>query len=195
MLRLVFRVDSGVKIGSGHVMRCINIANHLSIYCESITFICVNHKGNISNLIEHPVKIIKKTENSWLGNKWIDDVAETVSIIQNLNSSNSFNSSVILIIDQYEIDYKWEDVVRPHVKKIMVIDDLADKKHNCDILLDQTIYADPIKNPYLELVPVECKLLLGGKYVILNDNFTEVKRRPRTKIKRIFYHYTSKFSN
>ena len=175
MVSIVFRVDSGFKIGSGHIMRCINLANYLSKHCKHIYFICVNHDGNMSKLTSpYIVKIIEREEDSWLGNKWIIDVEKTINIVKNI-------TNVFLIIDQYKIDYEWEIKIRPYVNKIMVIDDLGNRKHDCDILLDQNLYID--NNPYLNLVSDKCKMLVGCKYVILNNNFIIKQKKNKVESK------------
>ena len=48
---------------------------------------------------------------------------ETIKFLQEHNLSNS-----ILVVDHYEIDYKWERCVSNYIKKIIVIDDLGFKK-------------------------------------------------------------------
>lgn len=174
MFKILFRVDSSSKIGSGHLMRCLNLAKYLNI--DNTEFICTyNNKINIP----FKVNYIEKSNDSWLGNTWEDDCDKTISIIKKNNLT-----SLLLIIDQYSIDYKWETKIRPFVKSIMVIDDLHNRKHNCDFLLDQNLYLDNI-NLYKKLVPENCKILLGCEYLILNKCFLNIKR-VRTCVKRIY---------
>lgn len=93
----------------------------------------------------------------------------------------------VLVIDSYAIDIKWESILRLHVKKIMVIDDLANRKHDCDILLDQNEYLNKDKR-YEGLVPQNCKLLLGARYAILREEFYKAREKMRLrdgKIKNI----------
>ena len=68
----------------------------------------------------------------WLGAHWKIDAAQTIHEIQNCFID-------ILIVDHYGIDYRWESRLRPFCNRIMVIDDLADRKHDCDFLLDQNL--------------------------------------------------------
>ncbi len=172
MLNIFFRVDSSSEIGSGHLMRCLNLANSLSN--NKIEFICTNHEGNLTNKVielKYKVNIITKTENTWLGNKWEDDCNETINILKKCN----IKTNILLIVDHYSIDHIWETKIKPYVNKIMVIDDIHNRKHNCNILLDQNIYLN--NNPYQNLIPNNCKLLLGCKYVMLNKYFLKYKYR------------------
>ncbi|MBS0185080.1 MAG: UDP-2,4-diacetamido-2,4,6-trideoxy-beta-L-altropyranose hydrolase [Proteobacteria bacterium] len=95
----------------------------------------------------------------------------------------------LLVIDNYNIEKSYEAHFRPFAKKIMVIDDLANRQHECDILLDQT-YGQLIET-YKNLVPQRCKILTGIKYALLRTEFRELrpkalkKRKQTTQINRI----------
>ena len=78
-----------------------------------------------------------------------------------------------LIIDHYGIDYKWQQKLRSHSKKIMVIDDLANRKHDCDLLLDQNLIAD-YRNRYKNLLPKNCSTLLGPEFALLQNNYKKL---------------------
>jgi len=174
MKTYIFRVDGNSKIGSGHLIRCVNIAKQINKSYQ-IEFICVENKNLQKILKSFKINSIPRTNNSWLGNTWQEDCNKTIDIIKD-------KSDIFLIIDQYSIDEKWETKIRPFVKTIMVIDDLHNRNHNCDILLDQNIY---FNNPYTSFIPKNCKLLLGPKYGILNKTFQKTKRI-RTSIKRVY---------
>ena len=137
---IAFRVDSSTQIASGHLMRCLTLAEKLNCK-EKIIFISRDLPGNISNLIlkkgfkltllnNEDLDVSLKGYEKWLTVRQEQDAKETIEAIKNLNLE-------LLIVDSYAIDVKWEKMLRPSVKKIMVIDDLANRKHDCDILLDQ----------------------------------------------------------
>lgn len=83
-----------------------------------------------------------------------------------------------VIIDHYSIDIKWEQAIRPFTEAKMVIDDLANRPHDSDVLLDQNFYLD-MDARYKNLVPVDKKLLLGPRYALLREEFYEAKKRIR----------------
>ena len=181
--KIAFRVDSSTQIGSGHLMRCLTLAEKLNCQ-EKIIFISRNLSGNISNLVlKKGFKLILlKNEDldlnlrgyeKWLTVRQEQDAKETIEAIKNLNLE-------LLIVDSYAIDVKWEKMLRPYVKKIMVIDDLANRKHDCDILLDQNYYQD-IEIRYTGLVPEYCKLSLGPQYALLRDEFYEERKHLRVR--------------
>jgi UDP-2,4-diacetamido-2,4,6-trideoxy-beta-L-altropyranose hydrolase len=81
-----------------------------------------------------------------------------------------------LIVDSYALDERWERQMRPLARKIMVIDDIADRSHDCDLLLDQNLY-DDMEERYAPLVPTGCRLLTGPKYALLRSEFIEARQR------------------
>ena len=180
-MKVVFRVDSSSQIGSGHLMRCLTLAQRLVKEKNAdVLFVMRDLDGNLINLIEdkkYRVVVLtksKKDENlkgyaEWLTVTQEHDAQETIDVV-------SQEIVDLLIVDSYAIDITWERIIRPYVKKIMVIDDLANRKHDCDILLDQNFYENKDIR-YDGLVPVNCKLFLGPQYAILREEFYEVRKR------------------
>jgi UDP-2,4-diacetamido-2,4,6-trideoxy-beta-L-altropyranose hydrolase len=176
---VVFRVDSSYDIGSGHVMRCLSLAKHLKKYYD-INFVCRDTEGNIIELIQkqgYQVIELSKINNlnivDWVKENWELDVNETISAIEKLSYIKLF------VIDHYGIDSKWEMKIRSKTKKIMVIDDLANRIHSCDIILDQN-YFKGFEMRYDELVPSHCRKLLGPNNILLRDEFFQLKKRERS---------------
>ena len=96
-----------------------------------------------------------------------------------------------LVVDSYALDEVWERIVRPLVGEIFVIDDLANRKHDCDILLDQNFYR-AMQHRYDGLVPPSCKLLLGPSYALLREEFYAAKKKLRRRdghLRRILVFY------
>jgi len=197
-MKIVIRADASVKIGTGHVMRCLTLANELKKNGANITFIIRAHKGNLSKLISNrgfevielpEVEFLKSTTKvtqgdnyeEWLGVSQEKDARETIKTL-------SHKQQDWLIVDHYALDEMWEKIVRPYVDKILVIDDLANRHHDCDILLDQNWFKDK-NNRYVGLVPTSCTMLLGPEYALLRSEFAQERKklRPRNgKVDRIF---------
>ncbi|WP_019551936.1 UDP-2,4-diacetamido-2,4,6-trideoxy-beta-L-altropyranose hydrolase [Propionispira raffinosivorans] len=182
---IVFRVDSSTQIGSGHLMRCLTLAGQLKKEKEEdIVFISRELEGNLNCLIMqqgYELYVLPKAEvnieledyEKWLTVKQPFDAEQTQEVLQQLDVA-------YLIVDSYAIDEIWEKVVRPYVKKIMVIDDLANRKHDCNILLDQNYYSD-MKTRYNGLVSSACKMLLGPQYALLREEFYEARKKMRVR--------------
>jgi len=86
----------------------------------------------------------------------------------------------LLIVDHYQLDIAWEQRMRKFARKIIVIDDLANRKHDCDLLLDQNVVAN-YEHRYDELVPTYCRKLLGPQYLIMRDEFIEQRAKQVTR--------------
>ena len=181
-MNVVFRCDASIQIGTGHVMRCLTLADELAHQGAKCYFICREHEGNLIDFITQKgyetcmleaVSLGSITENQaestlfhseWLGANQETDAKQTINIVSSIQPE-------WLVIDHYALDSYWEEKLRPHCNNILVIDDLADRKHDCDVLLDQT-YGRNNKD-YQDLVPSHCKFLCGTTYAILRPEFTK----------------------
>lgn len=182
-MSIYIRVDSSIDIGTGHVMRCLTLADVLQKSGGVIYFICRDLPGNICSLIEqkgykvHYLSSLNSGKrNSQTPNPsnlpGIDLQADAEQTISILKTDNSIDW---LIMDHYALDSRWEMQMRGYVKKIMVIDDIADRKHECDLLLDQNLY-DSMESRYDNLVPGQCTKLLGPRYALLRQEFRDVRK-------------------
>ncbi|MFK5893084.1 MAG: UDP-2,4-diacetamido-2,4,6-trideoxy-beta-L-altropyranose hydrolase [Pseudomonadota bacterium] len=186
-MKVAIRVDASLKIGTGHVMRCLTLADELKMRGAEVLFICRNHSGNLIDYIERSgYKVAKLLEasmserfdqgknvsncNDWLGVPSEIDAAETLNVLESEKLIDW------LIIDHYSIDASWEKKQINSVNKIMVIDDLANRAHNCHVLLDQNFYLDK-NDRYKGLIPDNCQLFLGPKYSLLRSEFREQRKK------------------
>jgi UDP-2,4-diacetamido-2,4,6-trideoxy-beta-L-altropyranose hydrolase len=107
--------------------------------------------------------------SSWLGTSQTQDAQATVKALDGQPWD-------WIIVDHYALDERWERTVRANCKKLMVIDDLADRQHDCDVLLDQNFYSD-MQSRYNGKVPVQCQLLLGPRYALLREEFRTLREQ------------------
>lgn len=184
MINLLIRVDGGNYIGTGHIYRCLNLASYIKN--ANIEFVCKNMNKNLQSLIlkNYKLNIIEKNngdiismdKKTWLCDTQINDANKTLKFIKNKNID-------WVIIDHYSIDKDWEDLIKPFVKKIFVIEDYVNRKHNCDVLLNQLIYD---KLLYKDLVNETCNFILGKEYIILDKKYlNNYKYNPGKILKRI----------
>lgn len=196
-MKCVIRVDSSTQVGSGHLMRCLTLAMRLHRdYDAEVHFVCRDLLGNLSYLISEcgfKLHLLPRHEYNrslsgyatWLTVSQEIDAQETKNVLEPLGQVDR------LVVDSYALDISWESQMRPFVNEIFVIDDLANRKHDCDGLLDQNFYLDKEKR-YDGLVSKECQLFLGPRYVLLREEFYEAKKsmRKRTgEIKNILVFY------
>ena len=179
-MKFAIRVDSSPNIGMGHLMRCLALANGLKRRGFEVYFICRDFQGNGTDRIKKndfnlELLSIKGLElnGTWLGVPYRDDAQDTIDVI-------SENPADWLVVDHYDIDENWEAELRskfPHLK-IMVIDDLVDRRHDCDFLLDQTY--GRTEEGYKQLVPPKAKFCLGTEYALLRSDFKELRKQVLT---------------
>jgi UDP-2,4-diacetamido-2,4,6-trideoxy-beta-L-altropyranose hydrolase len=188
-ITVVFRVDASLAMGTGHVMRCVTLADALALQGGECQFICREHPGNLIehirskgfqvhvlpltdavgvNLVAANVPIVEPqlAHASWLGSTQEKDAAECTAILSELMPD-------WLIVDHYALDAHWETALKAHYQKLMVIDDLADRAHQCDLLLDQTFGRNA--KDYEPWLPDACTLLCGSQYSLLRPEFAALR--------------------
>lgn len=194
-MNVTFRADASIEIGTGHIMRCLTLADALKEQGAHCHFICREHEGNLIELIKEkghtvtalPIKSgaegnasfeAQLAHSHWLGTTQKEDAEQTLSALKAHQTKSDATTQLTdwLVVDHYALDAQWERALKPYTKKIMVIDDLADRLHECDLLLDQNLGKTPAD--YYELAPEHCALLLGPQYALLQPQYAEL--HPRT---------------
>jgi UDP-2,4-diacetamido-2,4,6-trideoxy-beta-L-altropyranose hydrolase len=198
-MRVVIRADAASHIGTGHVMRCLALANALKEKGAEVYFVCrpfVGHlgeyivaEGHQLHLLPPATQAVKPEPDpkqsppheAWRGESWEADLDQTQVVL----GEQYFDW---LIVDHYSLDNRWESPMRKFFRKIMVVDDLADRLHDCDLLLDQTFGRS--EEAYKPRVPKNCIVLTGSNYALLRPEFAELrdhslKRRTKPEIKHL----------
>ena len=193
--QIFFRTDASYFYGTGHLMRCLTLADALRERVCKVSFVCRELPGNMIEYVETkgykvyrlPYLEGEKNEVSgdlnhsdWLGVDWRKDALETKTIIKKDGCTDW------LVVDNYALDRRWEEQMRPFAKRIMVIDDSANRRHDCDILLDQNYNINV--NRYNGFIPDRCIKLLGTEYALLRPQFRKAReslKKDTDKVKRI----------
>jgi UDP-2,4-diacetamido-2,4,6-trideoxy-beta-L-altropyranose hydrolase len=194
-MHIAFRTDASLQIGTGHVMRCLTMADALRGLGAQSTFICRPHAGHLLDLIQqrgHTAAALAPADNTlpaiadsrhakWLGTDWARDAGQT---------QQALGDQVVdcLVVDHYSLNRRWEQALRPHTKRIMVIDDLADRSHDCDVLLDQNLGRHA--KDYRGLLSHNTQTLIGPAYALLRPEFAQwrehsLRRRTRPQLKSL----------
>jgi UDP-2,4-diacetamido-2,4,6-trideoxy-beta-L-altropyranose hydrolase len=193
-MQIAFRVDASATIGTGHVMRCLTLADALKQLGARCTFISRHLPEYLQEIIES-----KGHKSIQIGDRSLLEAIDTLPHAHFLSTSQSQDAAQTqtilkaicpdwLIIDHYGIDQRWETEMRPLAKKTLVIDDLADRDHDCDLLVDHNLYAD-MSTRYRNRIPPTSKALLGVQYAILRSEFKEARQHARARkgdVRRLF---------
>ncbi len=184
-MKVVFRADASLQIGSGHIMRCLTLADELRAEGAECHFICREHPGHLVEFIRskgfttHSLPMedeLSKGEEvflqpapihaRWLGATQQQDAEACEYLLIGLRPD-------WIIIDHYALDISWEKRIQSYCQKVMVIDDLADRHHICDTLLDQNL--GRLTSDYSSYISSTCTLLVGPDYALLRPEFSELR--------------------
>ena len=197
-MKVVFRCDASLQMGNGHVMRCLTLADTLSKQGADCSFLCRAHEGNLIEFIQgrgYAVTALPYQDRAacpvvdepvlahqdWLGTTWVIDAEDSLKAI-------GAKAVDWIIVDHYSLDQRWEKRVGSACDSMMVIDDLADRQHDCALLLDQNFQR--LSGDYDGLVGTDTIKLCGAQYALLQPRFAELRayslaRREKPKLQHL----------
>ncbi len=173
----ILRTDASLEIGTGHVMRCLTLAQALRARGVRCRFVSRMHPGHMIDAVRAAgFDVLALPEPladwapygdggnhaAWLGADLVTDADQTLALVDG-------DVADWLVVDHYGIDARWETGMRSVGRKLLVIDDLADRPHDCDMLLDQTLNREP--EQYAPLLPGGCVMLAGSCFALLRPEF------------------------
>ena len=177
---VAFRVDASAHIGTGHFMRCLTLAEGLKQRGARVRFVSRHSTEHLSALAAasghefvpigspgEPDAAEILSHAAWLGTAQAADASDTMQAL----SGQDWDW---LVVDHYALDARWETALRGTAARILAIDDIADRNHDCDVLLDQNLYHDAERR-YAGKVPDHCRTLLGPSYALLREAFGQLR--------------------
>jgi UDP-2,4-diacetamido-2,4,6-trideoxy-beta-L-altropyranose hydrolase len=180
-MNIFFRVDSNKTTGAGHLARCSFLATHIEAHSNYQTFFILNAGGHID-------RDFLKLKNQCL----IESSDQAADALQTIEILRKYSGPKALILDSYSHDEFWESKIKPHVDLLVVIDDLADRRHQCDILIDCGYQR--IETDYDNKVSAETQRFIGLKYCFISDDIFEIKNQIQIP-KRIHIYFGSTVPN
>jgi UDP-2,4-diacetamido-2,4,6-trideoxy-beta-L-altropyranose hydrolase len=169
-MRVALRADADAAIGSGHVMRGLTLAAALRARGAAVTFICADGPGHLGGRIEA----------AGFGTAWIaaglgesDDAAATQAALQPALGPNGHSGCDLLLVDHYRLGIAWETALRPACRHLAALDDLADRAHDVDLLLDQNLGRRA--SDYARLLPPHTRRLIGPAHALLRPEFAAAR--------------------
>lgn len=194
-MRVVFRVDASLTVGSGHAMRCLTLATALRITGADCHFVCREHPGHLIDLIQRQgfactalprtastsIATGERPYAAWLGATQAEDASQCRPLLEELHPD-------WLVVDHYALDACWESALRTTSQQLLAIDDLADRPHDCDVLLDQNLSCQ--EDAYTSLLPAHCRRLIGTHYALLRPEFAaqraaSLEHRRNTRLRHL----------
>lgn len=179
-MRVLIRADSSTDIGAGHVSRCGALAEALYARGVRSTLLTRDLPGSVAGATEamDVISLPATLSDDPLGNVRSAEIARSW-LEQDQEPS-------WLVVDHYDLDAEWERAARGDRTKVLAIDDLADRTHECHLLLDQNLAHDGAAR-YAPRVPAGCGLLLGPQFALLRPAFAEAHSQAyvRQRVRRV----------
>jgi UDP-2,4-diacetamido-2,4,6-trideoxy-beta-L-altropyranose hydrolase len=184
---IAIRADASNACGSGHIMRCLTLADGLRAEGANVHFVTRAHPGNLDALIKargyrvhslgspppprpFPGVIAGQLAHAaWLGCDWATDLEDTIRVLKSIGTVDW------LVVDHYALDARWQTPLREYARRLFVIDDLADRDHDADLLLDQNLVANA-QHRYIARTGPQCQCLLGTPYALLRPEFAALRK-------------------
>lgn len=189
----VIRADASVLIGSGHIMRCLSLANALKASGVHCVFIARHIPNSLADKLKasgHDVVVLEGDNlppadaaqgqyGEWLGTNEATDAETCLTALLPFVAERG--APDLVICDHYGLSAKWETCIGQSLSApIAVIDDLSDREHDCKWLIDTTYGKTPAD--YEGLIPPNCQFMVGSDYALLRPEFAE--RRPKALARR-----------
>ena len=187
--KVLIRVDASAEIGFGHLMRCLTLADSL----RSSGLDCVFASRAFDPLMLEPIvnkghelitlqplirpSIEDKTYKSWVGANLEDEILELNSKIKDFRDEFG-----LFIVDHYGLDWVWESEFAKF-GKIFVIDDLKNRVHDCDAILDSSF--GTLTRDYMSLCRQDTHFLLGPKYCLIRPEFYQARQIQKNNLRKV----------
>lgn len=178
-LRIAIRCDASAEIGGGHAMRCLTLANALSEAGATVAFVSAAMSDALVDRIRasgHGVELIPPSPDMQReGERWEEPpLSDEAQLMDSRATADAVGEADWMVVDHYLLDAIWHSAARAFTDRILVIDDLANRPYDCDVLLDQTFSRSA--EDYRKLVPTDAKILAGASYALLRPEFA--RERP-----------------
>lgn len=170
---VLFRADGDEFIGSGHIMRCLALADAFADRGRDAHFVSQSCSSELRSSITargHSFSFLAVDYEA----EQLDLLADASATIRLIDAQPRKPDWVV--VDHYGIEETWERNVRALGVRLAVLDDLVDRSHSCDALLNQTVLLDGVAR-YRSLVPANAALLLGGHYALIRSEFGKAHLR------------------
>lgn len=162
---VLIRADGDQEIGSGHIMRCLALAEAFSRRGYAPIFACQSCSRLLADEIRsrgfglHRLALPEKN----LTHFQAIDAQETINFVTRRDVPPAW-----VVVDHYDLDYVWERVIGSTGIPLLALDDADGRKHDCDVLLNQTMEEEE-GHYYDSLLFGKTRLLLGRSYLLLRS--------------------------
>lgn len=190
-MKVLIRADASHAIGSGHIARCLTLATVLRDGGAEVAFACRELPGQLLDRLAaqgwQTFRLSGTYEQETAGEDieaalpWQADIA---ALRAHLGSEQGFDW---IIVDHYGLDHQWQTAARQWAPRIAAIDDLANRHHASDLLLDQNFSGTA--SVYAPWIKAECRTLFGPHYAMIRDEFRREPVPIRAQANRVLVNF------
>jgi UDP-2,4-diacetamido-2,4,6-trideoxy-beta-L-altropyranose hydrolase len=158
-MKILIRVDASTQIGTGHIMRCLALAQVLQDEGGEAIFVLATHAPNLeSRLKSEGMKVVHLDVE--MGS--IEDASETSALAHSCGCQ-------WVVADGYHFLGECQRIIKDAGLSLLFIDDYGHAEHYyADFVLNQNVYAH---EGFYQNRESYTKLLLGTKYALLRREF------------------------
>jgi UDP-2,4-diacetamido-2,4,6-trideoxy-beta-L-altropyranose hydrolase len=183
-VRIAVRCDGSMQIGTGHLHRCLSLANALTALGAEVRFVLRPHDAVAERIMAtrpYPVSWLPPggsdlpsakdapAHAAWAGVTEADDVAHTIAVLEDWQPR-------WVVVDHYAFGARWHRGVREALScSILAIDDLADRALDADVVLDGNA-ADDHAVKYAGRLAPAVRMLAGPRYALIGESYLSAPR-------------------
>lgn len=191
MTTVAFRVDASDRIGLGHAMRCLALADALRARRVQTAFAAAALPERTADLLRsrgHTVLLLASAGETRRGEPGgeFDAAAQRADATATQRALATVGPLDWIVVDHYRLGGEWERGAAEFARRVAVIDDNAQRAHDCDLLIDHNVSA--VCERYDGLLPGRSLRLLGPRFALLRGQFARAKDaplRPRARVARL----------
>lgn len=173
-MNVAFRLDASLRIGSGHFMRCLCLADALAGQGARVQFLCRPLPAHLAALLRERGYGLAELpawddEARAVESAWDDDFR--ARDLQDCEAALAGAPADWLVVDHYGADRAWEQAAHGFARRVLALDDLG-REHACEVLLDANHYPAGAAE-YAGRVPAGCTCLVGPAHALLRPEFQQ----------------------
>ncbi len=183
------RVDASLKMGTGHTYRMLTLAHKLKSKGHKVFFVSRKLKGNLIDFVRNSFELLELPEPKtnecnnthcshakWLEVDYSKEINQSYNAIKAHLEQSGQQKLDWLVIDHYALEKEYQLAMQSLAVRCLQVDDLADRAHHVDILLDQNYYQQG-STRYDGLLPQETLRLCGPSFALLRDDFSLCRKQ------------------
>lgn len=165
-MKFAFRADASAGLGLGHLKRCMALAHALRNRGAGVHFFLRESDLNGAELVA--AQGLSATTLAPIAAQ--GEAADAAAFVRAVRASPAAQADVV-VVDHYGLGARWQRAVRGAFDpRLVAIDDLADRAHDVDVLVDHNLCE---ATKYAGHIGPKTKTLTGPRYALLGPSYAQ----------------------